>query len=309
MQKPDARRSAGQGRSAARALFLPARIDHPPAAAPTSRPPVFRLSGPKLAAQSASVFIKFSHRQKSAPLPRRPPRGSHTKKRRTRRFIQSARSATLSCGERRKRFAHRRENDRSAPCRKDGRSRLHSGGRTKKRFARRRLAIFLRHSRLCFCARLPLFHPPIRRSLPVLACRCPQPSSHPPQTAPALRVPILHRRGRPPAPFLHRAPDMKKPSAQRNRSACTTPCRLPFLRAAAPLGIDPAAPHAKAQPQRADGAPPQIRPIRFTPCRARARFARYAPRKAAAYAGAAHPNRRRTLPAVRAAQARAGGRL
>lgn len=182
-------------------------------------------------------------------------------------------------------------------------------GRTKKRFARRRLAIFLRHSRLCFCARLPLFHPPIRRSLPVLACRCPQPSSHPPQTAPALRVPILHRRGRPPAPFLHRAPDMKKPSAQRNRSACTTPCRLPFLRAAAPLGIDPAAPHAKAQPQRADGAPPQIRPIRFTPCRARARFARYAPRKAAAYAGAAHPNRRRTLPAVRAAQARAGGRL
>ena len=141
------------------------------------------------------------------------------------------------------------------------------------------------------------------------ACRSSQPSSHPPQTAPALRVPILHRRGRPPAPFLHRAPDMKKPSAQRNRSACTTPCRLPFLRAAAPLGIDPAAPHAKAQPQRADGAPPQIRPIRFTPCRARARFARYAPRKAAAYAGAAHPNRRRTLPAVRAAQARAGGRL
>lgn len=169
---------------------------------------------------------------------------------------------------------------------------------------------FLRHSRLCFCARLPLF--PHRfgvrcRTWPA-AGRCPQPSSHPPQTAP-LCEPILHRRGRPPAPFLHRAPDMKKPSAQRNRSACTPPRRLPFLRAAAPLGIDPAAPRAKAQPQRNGGAQPQIRPIHFTPCRARARSARYAPRKAAAYAGAAHPNRRRTLPAVRAAQARAGGRL
>ena len=29
----------------------------------------------------------------------------------------------------------------------------------------------------CFCARLPLFHPPIRRSLPDLACRCPSPAA------------------------------------------------------------------------------------------------------------------------------------
>ena len=55
----------------------------------------------------------------------------------------------------------------------------------------------------------------------------------------------------------------------RSGTARPTPTRrLPFLRAAAPLGINPAAPRAKAQPQRNDGAPPQIRPIRFTPCRA-----------------------------------------
>lgn len=166
-----------------------------------------------------------------------------------RRFIQSARSATLSCGERRKRFAQRRENNRSvsplagrtaeAFCTSAG------GQKSALRADDWRFSAAQPPLLLCPPAALP---PPIRRSLPDLACRRPLPAAEQPSPAdgPSLRA--------------------HSPSPRQTTRAVLAP-RTGYEKAvcaAEPLGL---------------------------------------------YAGAAHPNRRRTLPAVRAAQARAGGRL